>query len=374
MTSLALLTHLAGEVLTTCTAIKIARRDGAVFGFTTLDVGFTADGVAYRAGSFSPSAVASSGDMSVANVDVQTLLDPDIITAADLLAGVWNYARVDFMLWNYADLTQGPRILRRGTLGEVRAGAVGFEVECRGLAQLLQQPVGEVSTACCRASLGDARCGVDLDAIAVTGAVTWASADGRTFEDPARTEPGPAGPITITSISNAAHAVVGAPGHGRVVGEVLMISGVSGMRITTWVSGRAVTGDASINGSFAVVRSVPNANALELSINTTGYSAYAGGGRLTIPGNVGTFDAGLVVWTSGDNVGRSMEVKAYAPGCIVLQSAMPYPIQIGDTYRAIPGCGKRKVEDCINRYNNVPRFRGESDRPGMDALFKAAGA
>lgn len=374
MTSLALLSHLAGEVLTTCTAIKITRRDGITVGFTSLDVGFTADGIDYRAGSFSPSAVASSGDMSVDNLDVQTLLDPDIITTADLLAGAWNYAKVWCLQFNYADLTQGARILRRGTLGEVRAGDTGFEVELRGLAQLLQQPVGEVSTACCRNSLGDARCRVDLDAIAVTGAVTWASADGRTFEDTTRTEPGPAGPITITSISNADHAIVGAPGHGRVAGEVLMISGVSGMRTTTWVSGRAVTGEASINGSFAVVRSVPGAGSLELSLNTTGYSAYAGGGRLTIPGNVGTFDGGLVVWTSGDNIGRSMEVKAYAPGCFVLQSAMPYPIQPGDTYRAIPGCGKRKVADCIDRYDNLLNFRGESDRPGMDAVFKAVGA
>lgn len=374
MTSLALITHLAGEVLTTCTAIKITRRDGDVFGFTTLDVGFTADGVAYRAGSFSPSAVASSGDMSVDNLDVQTLLDPDIITAADLLAGVWNYARVDVMLWNYADLTQGSRILRRGTLGEVRAGAVGFTVELRGLAQALQQPVGEVSTMRCRADLGDARCGVNVAALAVTGAVTYANPDNRTFEDPSRTEPGPAGAVAITGISNAQYAVVTATGHGKAAGQVVMLSGVAGMKQQTWINGLAVLGTASINGSFASVRGVTDADHLVLNLDTRGYSAYAGGGSLQVPGNVGTFDGGKVVWTSGANAGRSMEVKAYAPGILVLQSAMPYPIAVGDTYTATPGCGKRVIEDCANRYSNVINFRGEPYRPGMDALLKAAGA
>ena len=79
------------------------------------------------------------------------------------------------------------------------------------------------------------------------------------------------------------------------------------------------------------------------------------GGALQQPGNVGTFDGGKLVWTSGLNAGRAMEIKAYSPGLIVLQAAMPYPIAVGDTYTAAPGCGKRILEDCAARYGNADR-------------------
>ena len=111
-----------------------------------------------------------------------------------------------------------------------------------------------------------------------------------------------------------------------------------------------------------------------LNLDTRNYSAYAGGGQLQQPGNVGTFDGGKILWTSGANAGRSMDIKAYSPGLIVLQSAMPYPIAVGDTYTAVPGCGKRIIEDCAGRYNNALRFRGEPYRPGIDQLMKAAGS
>jgi len=374
MTSAALLAHLAGETLTVCTLITVVRRDGATFGFTDNVADIDYGGITYRAGTFSPSAVASTGNMAVDNLDIQTILDPSIITVADLVAGLWNYARVTFEQINYADLSMGSRILRRGTLGEVRAGAVGFTAELRGLAQVLQQPVGELSTVRCRADLGDARCGVNVAALTVSGAVTYASADARTFEDSSRTEPGPAGAINITNITNAQYATVTAPGHGRAAGQVVMLSGVAGLRAQTWINGRAVQGEASINGAFAVVRSITDVNRLVLNLDTRSYSAYASGGALQQPGNVGTFDGGKLVWTSGLNAGRAMEIKAYSPGLIVLQAAMPYPIAVGDTYTAAPGCGKRILEDCAARYGNALRYRGEPYRPGIDQMMKAAGA
>jgi uncharacterized phage protein (TIGR02218 family) len=65
-------------------------------------------------------------------------------------------------------------LLRYGALGEIRRGKVAFTAEVRSLAHVLNQPVGRAWQATCDAALGDARCGVDLDAPAfkANGTVT----------------------------------------------------------------------------------------------------------------------------------------------------------------------------------------------------------
>ncbi len=45
-----------------------------------------------------------------------------------------------------------------------------------------------------------------------------------------------------------------------------------------------------------------------------------------------------------------------------------YAIAIGDTFRTHPGCDKR-LDTCINRFNNTLNFRREPYVPGQDALM-----
>lgn len=369
----ALLAHLAGDTLTLATLVTVTRRDGLVFTFTDHDQDITFAGRTYRAGTYTASAIASTGSLAVDNLEVAAALGANVITEPDLLAGLWNYAQVRIEHVNYADLTMGSRILRVGTLGEITVGSLEFKAELRGLTQALQQTIVVLSSANCRADLGDAQCGVDLAPLTVTGAVQSVDADNRTLFDATRTEPGPAAPITVTGITNAQYAVVSAPAHGLVAGRLVMLSAVVGMQAIELINGQSIYGTTSINGAFATVRSVPDAGHLELNLDTRAYSAYAGGGKLNLPGAVGTFDGGKLTFTSGANAGRALEIKAYAPGLIVLAAPMPYPIAVGDTYTATPGCGKRIGEDCVDRYSNGINFRGEPYRPGLDELLRAGG-
>lgn len=84
----------------------------------------------------------------------------------------------------------------------------------------------------------------------------------------------------------------------------------------------------------------------------------------------GYFEYGIVTWTSGLNIGLSMEVKTYTVGNIVLQLPMPYNIGIADTFNIVAGCGKRIIEDCKTKFNNVVNFRGEPYFPGVDKIYK----
>jgi uncharacterized phage protein (TIGR02218 family) len=203
--SLALTGHHNDAVQTRAWCWRVTRTDGQVFGFTSVDRDLVIDGVTYAAATgISPYAIAGRSDLSVQNMQVAGLLDSTGITEEDIAAGLWDGASVVNFEVNFDDLTQGTMVLATGVLGPVRAGRVAFEAELRGLAQRLQQPIGEVFTIGCQASLGDSRCKVSLASWTVTGTVT-AAASARAFTDSARAEAAhyfTAGLITWTSGEN----------------------------------------------------------------------------------------------------------------------------------------------------------------------------
>lgn len=87
----------------------------------------------------------------------------------------------------------------------------------------------------------------------------------------------------------------------------------------------------------------------------------------------GYFTLGTLTWTSGDNVGRSSEVKSFVGGVTTLWSLMPHPIQLGDTYDLVPGCNKLK-DTCKTKYSNYINFGGFPDVPGQDAITETPDA
>lgn len=264
--------HLAGETTTLATCWKVTRRDGEGFGFTDHDFDLTVEGQIYEARTgYTRSAVHAIADLSVDNLDIESALDSETLNAADLRAGVWDGAEVEIFLVNWAALSQGKIILKRGTIGQVDLKDTVFKAELRGLTEALSQQIVELYTPDCRADLGDSRCKVELAALTVTGSVT-ASDDRYGFADTSRAE-------------------------------------------------------------------------------ADGY-----------------WDGGLVTWTSGANVGRKMEVGAFAAGVFTLFLPMPSEIAVGDTYSVRPGCDKA-FETCKSRFNNVLNFRGEPHVPGSDKVL-----
>lgn len=107
-------------------------------------------------------------------------------------------------LVNYEVPEDGRLPLKHGWLGEVRMEGGVFVAEVRGISSKLQQTIGEIYTHTCRARLGDARCGADLEDFTVTGTIT--AVEGRhAFTDSAREEENgyfAYGSITFTSGAN----------------------------------------------------------------------------------------------------------------------------------------------------------------------------
>ncbi len=184
----ALQTHLNGEVTTLATCWKLKLKSGTIMGFTDFEKDLVISSVTYQSISgFVGSAVSTSSDLAVDNMDLEGMLRSDAIKEQDIMAGIYDYAEIEIFQVNYNDVSQGVANLKRGRLGEVQVKGQNFVVEVRGLTQSLSQEIGEYYSPACRANLGDTRCKVNLTPHTKTGSVTGITST-QQFLDTARTE------------------------------------------------------------------------------------------------------------------------------------------------------------------------------------------
>src|SRR5207249_5194788 len=138
------------------------RNDGVTLGFTDHDEAVTFDGITYEAVSgFTASEVQSTLGLAVDNLTVLGALSSTTINEHDLAAGLYDNAAIEIWRVNWAASDQRV-LMRKGNLGEVKRGKTAFQAEVRGLAHLLNQPMGRAYGYSCDADLGDARCTIDL--------------------------------------------------------------------------------------------------------------------------------------------------------------------------------------------------------------------
>ncbi len=100
-------------------------------------------------------------NLAVDNLTVTGALSSASLNEDDLAAGLYDDAAIEIWRVNWADTRQRV-LMRKGNLGQVTRGDAAFQAEMRGLAHVLNQPVGRAYGYACDADLGDARCTVDL--------------------------------------------------------------------------------------------------------------------------------------------------------------------------------------------------------------------
>ncbi len=170
--------HLDTGTTTLAWCWRLTRSDGQVFGFTDHDLPLTFDGTTFEPESgFTASEIRTGSDLSVDAQDAEGVLTSTTITETDILEGRWDNAGVEIWRVNWQDTSQRV-LMRRGAIGQVRRGRVQFVAEMRSLAHVLNQTIGRTFQATCDASLGDARCGVDLSDPAWKGSGAVMTVDG----------------------------------------------------------------------------------------------------------------------------------------------------------------------------------------------------
>ncbi|WP_198665109.1 DUF2163 domain-containing protein [Tropicimonas sp. IMCC34011] len=167
---------------TVCRAWAIVRGDGVTLGFTDHDQPLEFGGTVFRADAgLSARAVAQSTGLSVDNTEAAGLLSADAITEEDILAGRYDGAEVTEWLVDWTD-PAARTVVFAGNLGEVVRDGGAFRADLRGRTETLNRPTGRIYQTGCAAVLGDASCGVDLDApgLSVEAEITVVEA-GRIF-------------------------------------------------------------------------------------------------------------------------------------------------------------------------------------------------
>lgn len=144
---------------------RLERRDGVSIGLTSHDRSLTVGGLDYAASpGMVPSAIRQTGTLDAAIMDVEGALSADSLSTQDLAQGRWDGAAVALHLTEWTEPGVLWLTLARGTLGPVRQTKGRFTAALNGRTAVFGQAVAPVTSPTCRASLGDAECGVDMAA------------------------------------------------------------------------------------------------------------------------------------------------------------------------------------------------------------------
>lgn len=177
----ALQARLDSGATTLCRCWRLDRADGATLGFTDHDAPLSFDGVTFRAdAALDGGALEQATGAAADGLEVSGALRSDAISAADIAAGLYGGARVRCWLVDWREPTLRAALFD-GRIAEIIHGRHGFRAELVGPAAALNRPLGRAYLPTCDATLGDARCGVDLDAAAfrAEAVVSSVGPDGR---------------------------------------------------------------------------------------------------------------------------------------------------------------------------------------------------
>jgi uncharacterized phage protein (TIGR02218 family) len=154
--------HIARGATTLATCWRLTRQDGVVLGFTDHDqpLGFDGTNFLPAAGLDGSTASARLGGQ-VDTSEVVGVLSSDAIAEDDILLGRYDGARVETFRVNWRDVAVRD-LVSTTTIGEITREDGKFRAELRSGQQALNVPKGRLYQSLCDATLGDARCGINL--------------------------------------------------------------------------------------------------------------------------------------------------------------------------------------------------------------------
>lgn len=162
--------RLERDCTTLCHCWRLARRDGQVFGFTDHDRRLALDGLECEPQSgFTQSEARASLGMAVDAVDVEGAISSEMLSEADIAAGLFDGAVVETFLVDWS-APERFAVIRKAAIGRIVRADGRFVAELESMAASLDRPNGRYLRRNCDARLGDARCGVDLSPAAFNGA------------------------------------------------------------------------------------------------------------------------------------------------------------------------------------------------------------
>lgn len=308
--------------------------DQTILGFTNYTRNIKFEGVNYLASAGqTPTAMESNSALSVDNLDIHTIRNIDALTGPDILNGRWDLADMRLFLVNPNDLTAGDLKLRRGTVGKVSLTRQRITSEVRGMMEGLKKQILELYSPGCLVDLFSTRCGVRANP------PLWTASTLVTVKPPFDAK---LGSIVKPTVEN-----------GRYF--QCTIEGTTGGTEPTWDT---VIGNLTVDGgaTWEAIQALTLTGTVT-AISSTPKRVFRDSAR-TEPNDFWT--GGLLTFTSGLNINRSMEVKLYTVlnGEFELMLPLAFAIAVTDAYSVQAGCFKRVIEDCRDKFDNTHNFQG----------------
>lgn len=153
---------LEGPVTSVAYGWRLERSDGLTIGFTSHDRDVVHNDLLLRASpGMEPTTIVSSLCLENDGLDVRGALTADAICGDDLVTGRWDGAYLEIFLFDWADPDAGRRLMASGELGAVSFSGDVFQAEFLGLKRVWDRAVVPQTSPSCRASFGDAACGLN---------------------------------------------------------------------------------------------------------------------------------------------------------------------------------------------------------------------
>lgn len=155
--------HLASNPLKLAECVLLSPLVGTPMGFTSLNRDLLIDGVTYEAGTWAEmSSMSATRGSGVDNIETSGILSSDNITESDIIAGVYDGAKIELFQVVWSNLSYGKFIVLTGVLGEISHTGTLFNTEFRSLSQFLSQNIVDLTSPVCRVrQLFDAKCFVN---------------------------------------------------------------------------------------------------------------------------------------------------------------------------------------------------------------------
>lgn len=160
---------LMGEVLPRATLWRIDRVDGVSLGFTDHDRDIVLDSIRYLAhAGASAFATSRKSNLSKDNSSLESILDSDAITEADIFGDKYEEAKITIASVDYLNLPatiEDELILLKGEVGQIETDQYTYKAEISGLENFLNSGASVPTSPLCNATFGDDRCKKDLSSI-----------------------------------------------------------------------------------------------------------------------------------------------------------------------------------------------------------------
>lgn len=353
--------NLSGQQAHPAFTLEITLADGTIKRLTTHPISKTVDGNVFTASGLTLGNIRFGFNRDRSSSEAKIGIGGNSpITVAEVQAGVLRSARYEIGVFDYSAASPVKTVLIAGSIGRVRwdGSELFIDVDLKGILRRGQKILVWKNTPNCKATLGDNDCRLPV------------------IEDPSVTH------ITLrqdsTPYLNAADNV----GEGQAdfirfsqassFNDVIFECTTSGTSAGTPPTFDLTVGNTTVDGTVTwTTRNgwVREASVLSV-IDLQNFTVLVNEPR-DVDGWFGGFNMGhgLVVFRTGNNTGRQMEViKWTRTGAVVqLAAPMPYTVQVGDTLDMIPADPKT-FETCADRFSHNEWFVGEPYKGPFDVI------